>query len=610
MQKRWPLGVLLIALIGLGYISQQYLAEPIQTKIQAASTAAIGEGTRHGADVRVSGRDITVSGVLHDIAERDALAGTLDAVPGRRVVNMDQVTLLRVADPYTAQIVKSDTGLKITTDIPDEKMGTALTTAFGENASVAYELGSGIPDDAWTGQLVGSAIVLDQFEYGAIDITDKALVLTGRTKERSAKEFLETHAAKLPAGYTLDISAVEYPLPFNFLLSKTADSGVQLVGVAPETFDAQVAASRISADKIDATQLELVADGDPAIVNDALGKLAPVLADLKSYEVKFAQLETPQFSLEGVASPNIDLDAFEAKRVAAGVEADQIEMPRPFDVQFSLDAVKGAQLVGLAPEGFDPQEIATNLGLPKINTDNFEVGARGDSTALSDQISNLKPVLEDLETLEVGLETAKEAPDIVAETLPNADPARVSSFLKEIFVSLKEVNVTPTKNVYVDGQERVNGITGVREQYQAGYWIPLVTVTDASAAACKAITDNILADRKIVFESGRASLDASARVVINRLTGVISSCLAQAALNLELAGHTDKSGDTGVNLRISVARVNTVKDALVTRGIDQDKIKTVGYGETRPIADNATKEGRSANRRTELDWLAATAAEQ
>ena len=91
--------------------------------------------------------------------------------------------------------------------------------------------------------------------------------------------------------------------------------------------------------------------------------------------------------------------------------------------------------------------------------------------------------------------------------------------------------------------------------------------------------------------------------MINRLAGVIISCFDQTPLKVELSGHTDSQGFDADNLLLSIERVNTVRDALATRGVDLLRMLAVGYGETQPIADNETAEGRRANRRTEFEWL-------
>ena len=66
-----------------------------------------------------------------------------------------------------------------------------------------------------------------------------------------------------------------------------------------------------------------------------------------------------------------------------------------------------------------------------------------------------------------------------------------------------------------------------------------------------------------------------------------------------LEGHTDSVGNDAYNQKLSEKRANAVAKALKDLGVSASKITTVGYGETKPIADNKTKEGRAENRRVE-----------
>lgn len=69
---------------------------------------------------------------------------------------------------------------------------------------------------------------------------------------------------------------------------------------------------------------------------------------------------------------------------------------------------------------------------------------------------------------------------------------------------------------------------------------------------------------------------------------------------VELAGHTDSSGADDYNQALSVRRAGSVAGYLKSRGIDELRLYTVGYGESRPIADNSTAEGKQRNRRVEV----------
>jgi outer membrane protein OmpA-like peptidoglycan-associated protein len=71
-------------------------------------------------------------------------------------------------------------------------------------------------------------------------------------------------------------------------------------------------------------------------------------------------------------------------------------------------------------------------------------------------------------------------------------------------------------------------------------------------------------------------------------------------LQIEVAGHTDSDGSGEANYGLSTRRANTVRDHLIMFGVDEIRLTAVGYGESQPIGDNETIQGRAANRRVEL----------
>ena len=69
---------------------------------------------------------------------------------------------------------------------------------------------------------------------------------------------------------------------------------------------------------------------------------------------------------------------------------------------------------------------------------------------------------------------------------------------------------------------------------------------------------------------------------------------------IEIQGHTDNVGTEESNLKLSQDRADAVKKYLVNKGIVSDRITSIGYGQSVPIADNNTEEGKAKNRRTSL----------
>ena len=71
-------------------------------------------------------------------------------------------------------------------------------------------------------------------------------------------------------------------------------------------------------------------------------------------------------------------------------------------------------------------------------------------------------------------------------------------------------------------------------------------------------------------------------------------------VSIQIIGHTDSDGDAAANLELSAIRAEAVRTQLVARGIESERLATLGLGETDPIADNLTKGGKNANRRIEF----------
>ena len=74
-------------------------------------------------------------------------------------------------------------------------------------------------------------------------------------------------------------------------------------------------------------------------------------------------------------------------------------------------------------------------------------------------------------------------------------------------------------------------------------------------------------------------------------------------LNVTIEGHTDSVGSDAYNKKLSQRRADAVKAYMVKKGIDANRLTAVGYGEEKPIADNATKAGKAQNRRVEAATL-------
>ena len=101
----------------------------------------------------------------------------------------------------------------------------------------------------------------------------------------------------------------------------------------------------------------------------------------------------------------------------------------------------------------------------------------------------------------------------------------------------------------------------------------------------------------MTFAVNSAELRPGLATELDRVAYVLAS-YPQTTLNV--AGHTDDTGSDAYNLTLSQKRADSVKAALVQRGVAASRIQTMGYGESYPVADNSTDYGRQQNRRVEI----------
>jgi outer membrane protein OmpA-like peptidoglycan-associated protein len=128
------------------------------------------------------------------------------------------------------------------------------------------------------------------------------------------------------------------------------------------------------------------------------------------------------------------------------------------------------------------------------------------------------------------------------------------------------------------------------------------TATRRANGAGINVGDTKFTDAKIVthginFDTDKATLKPESMGTFNMVAKILKD---NPEVRFEIQGHTDNSGAAAHNLALSQQRAEAVKLQLVSMGVDTARLTTKGLGDTRPIADNATFEGRANNRRVEF----------
>lgn len=126
--------------------------------------------------------------------------------------------------------------------------------------------------------------------------------------------------------------------------------------------------------------------------------------------------------------------------------------------------------------------------------------------------------------------------------------------------------------------------------------------TKEAVANCQADVDTVIKGKTIEFATGQATLTNIGQDLVNQLAAKLAPC---AGTKVEVAGHTDLTGNAAANQKLSETRANSVMAALVAKGVPAARLTAKGYGATKPLDPGTSPEANAKNRRIEFAVSAA-----
>jgi len=144
--------------------------------------------------------------------------------------------------------------------------------------------------------------------------------------------------------------------------------------------------------------------------------------------------------------------------------------------------------------------------------------------------------------------------------------------------------------------ERVSAVSGVTAVHS-----DVLIIGDEGW--CQGLINRLLEEQQIEFEQGKSSLQADSLAHVEVLAMITRRCDTA----IEIAAHTDATGDAEANRRLSQRRAEVVAKHLAQLGVPARQLRSRGYGESQPVAVNNTQQGRRHNQRIELRVLGETA---
>ncbi|MBF9030692.1 OmpA family protein [Rhodobacterales bacterium HKCCE3408] len=570
------------------------------TQIEDRSVEAVDFALREqGLDwvtVTADGLQVRLDGTAPDEATRFrvvSLAGSI--VDADRVIDR-----LDVTDPdsfvppeYALEMLRNEDGISLIGLVPESPGSGAIVEAMPDLSGGAevvdmIETAAYAEPETWADAVEFGLLALRTLPRSKVSVTAASVLVeavSDSPEERA--DFVATLEAQAPDGIevVLDISAPRPVItPFTLRFVRTGDTA---------RFEACSADTQRTADRILAAAREAGLSGRGSC-EIGLGMPSPrwaeavqlaleAVSELGTATVTFSDADITLIAAEGYNRDDFD-------RIAGQLDAALPEV-------FSLHAV--------LPEASENNEPA---GPPNVTATLSEDGTLDLRGRLPDE--RIEAAVLSFARARFGNENVRPATRRV-EDLPTGWPVRVLAGLDALSrLNSGSVRIEPDI-VTVSGQtgslSAVSDISRLLSQQlgdSANFEIDVdyVEALDPAAAIpepeeCVERINAILDETKITFDPGSVEINEEAGAVLDRIAEVLPDCRHAA---MEIGGHTDSQGRESMNLRLSQSRADAVLNGLMARNILIGNLTARGYGESQPIADNDTEDGRETNRRIEF----------
>lgn len=586
---RLTLTVLTLVVAGAGsWLAATRIADEIEAQSLAQARAALTGEELPWARISTNGLNVQLSGTAPDeMARFRALSAVGSRIDDRRIEDRMEVAERALLDPpdFSLELMRQGPTLSLIGLLPERtdrkamaerlsKAGTEITDLTG---TAAFP-----PPESWRPALDFGLQAAETLEQGTISVTPGLVQITANAASPEEKAQIEAElSAAQPDGVKLAMT-VSSPLPiiapYRLRLVRT-DGVARLENCAAETAQSR---ERILAAAI-------AAGADPAS-DCMLGIGAP-----SGWE------RAVLAALNAAGQGRIDM-IDETLHLTLPVEmaddtltAVQAELDSTLPANFKLDL----QRAEAAPEE-GPARFTAEIGAtPPAIIAGVLPNATMRQTVQSLARAQLGPVEGELKL------------DL---DIPDDWPLRVMAGLDAMgALDRGRLLVTPQRievsGVSGDPFATEKAVTALAVRIGAGvdYTIAIAydrrldpEIEQPDGTTCVDRLNTVMLESEIGFEPGGARIAGDIAPVLDDMRQIMKNC---ADFRIEIGGHTDAQGSEATNMALSLGRAEAVLDALNTAGLPVQNMVAAGYGETRPIAENDTQEGRDANRRIEMVLL-------
>lgn len=598
---RWLVALLAFSVAGALALSVAYAAVQVieRRSLKAVNWVMAQEGITW-VTPDADGMLVTLEGTAPNEAARFRavnLAGTvIDSGRVRDQLEVTPVTQIE-APRFSVEMLRNDDGIQLIGLLPEGEAEQTLAAAATELAkgipladmleTAAYE-----PPDTWQAAFDYGLAALKLLPRSKISVAADAITVTAIAGSEAEKRTLESELSRLrPEGIpvTISVSAPRPVLtPFTLRFVKDGEGA---------RFDACSADTDAARNRILAAAVAAGMEGK-AGCTVGLGVPSPrwaeaaeagirAVAAIGQGTVTFSDADVTLLAAEGTDQAAFDRAVGELKAALPAAFSLSATLPKPAAAAAAGPAEFTARL---ATEGRVELRGRVTDDMQRAAVDSFAKAQFG-----ADKVYNatrLDPELPDGWPIRVlaGLQALAELEE--GSLLVRQDTVEISG-------------VTGSQNARGRISQILSGKLGQGQTFKVA--VRYDEALDPLAALptpeeCMTALQTVVSSQKITFPPGSAEIDGPTAQLMTRIADSLQKC---PALPVEIAGHTDSQGSEDGNRALSQARAEAVLLALQGRRVDVTEMRAMGYGESRPIADNGTEEGREANRRIEFTLIGA-----
>ncbi|WP_101065530.1 OmpA family protein [Roseovarius salinarum] len=593
-----PVAAAFLVAAVLSLVAAGYAVSAVE---QGSKSVVRQELVRRGMEwvtVDTNGLQVFLAGTAPSEAARfNALSAAGSVVDAARLI--DQMLVAEAEDiappRFSVEILRNESGVSLIGLIPGNTDRAALTGRIAEAApdeeiTDLLETADYARPDTWSDTLDFAIRALAELERAKISADADRVKVTAMTESRRAKREMEETLSRLaPAevGLALDISAprpVITPFTLRFLIE---DGKARFDACSADTEAAReriLAAARAAGMEEDGENACTVGLGVPSPKwATAVEQAISALSDLGGGSVTFsdadisllAQRGTPQERFDSVVGRlENELPEVFALHAVLPETPDEEEAGGAPEFTATLSPEGLVQLRGRLP-GARSRRAVESLSKARFSADSVHNTVRVDEDLPSDWPLRVMAGIEALSHLSNGAVTI--TPDslrIAGDTGQKDARARIAGFLSDKLGEGAQFSIDVTYEEQLDP-----------------------VASKPTPEECESRIKAAQEDSKISFEPGSAKIGGDGKKVMNEIAEILKEC---GEIRMEIGGHTDSQGREVMNQQLSQARAQAVLNALRARRVLTSSFTAKGYGESQPIADNDTEEGREANRRIEF----------